>query len=98
MAMDQYKALLTPEERARITELQDLLIDRYVEHREAVADGRAAKHLHNQAERCFRLASGPAGPRLADELEALGRAFEREASEFELANRLHSAGSHAAGL
>ena len=28
---------------------------------------------------CFRLASGPAGPRLADELEALGRALAREA-------------------
>ena len=41
--MDQYKALLTPEERARITELQDLLIDRFVEHREAVADGQAAR-------------------------------------------------------
>jgi hypothetical protein len=26
-------------ERARITELQDLLIDRFVEHREAVAEG-----------------------------------------------------------
>jgi hypothetical protein len=32
--------MLTPEERARITELQDLLIDRFVEHREAVAEGQ----------------------------------------------------------
>ena len=31
---------LTPEERARITELQGLLIDRFVEHREAAADGQ----------------------------------------------------------
>jgi len=34
------RGLLTPEERARISELQDLLIDRFVEHREAVADGQ----------------------------------------------------------
>jgi len=33
-------ALLTPEERARVAELQDLLIDRFVEHREATADGQ----------------------------------------------------------
>jgi nitroreductase len=34
------RGFLTPEERARITELQDLLIDRFVEHREAVAAGK----------------------------------------------------------
>jgi hypothetical protein len=38
--MGQHGGLLTPEERARITELQDLLIDRFVEHREAAADGQ----------------------------------------------------------
>jgi hypothetical protein len=43
-----------------------------------------ARFFHTQAERCFRLANGLAGPRLADELEALGRAFEREAREQEL--------------
>jgi hypothetical protein len=32
--------MLTPEERARITELQDLLIARFVEHRKAVAEGQ----------------------------------------------------------
>jgi hypothetical protein len=37
--VDQQRGFLTPEERARIMELQDLLIDRFVEHREAVADG-----------------------------------------------------------
>ena len=37
--MGQHGAMLTPEERARITELQDLLIDRFVEHRQATADG-----------------------------------------------------------
>ena len=31
---------LSPEERARITELQDQLIDRFVEHREATAEGQ----------------------------------------------------------
>ena len=35
----QHRGILTREERARITELQDLLIDRFVEHREATADG-----------------------------------------------------------
>ena len=31
---------LTPEERARITEIQDLLLDRFVQHREAIEDGQ----------------------------------------------------------
>jgi hypothetical protein len=35
--------LLTPEERARITELQDVLIERFVEHAEALADGQEAR-------------------------------------------------------
>jgi hypothetical protein len=39
--MGHHKGLLTPEERARITELQDLLIDRFVEYREVAADGQA---------------------------------------------------------
>ena len=38
--MSQHRGLLTPEERARITQLQDLLIDRFVEHREAPAAGQ----------------------------------------------------------
>jgi hypothetical protein len=38
--MDQNRGRLTPEERARITELQDLLIDRFVEHREGAAEGQ----------------------------------------------------------
>ncbi len=37
--MGEHRGLLTPEERARITELEDLLIDRFVEHREATAEG-----------------------------------------------------------
>ena len=40
---------------------------------------------YRKAERCFRLANGPAGPRLADELEALGRALALEATEIEFA-------------
>jgi hypothetical protein len=43
-----------------------------------------ATQLLAQAERCFRLAPGPVGPRLADELGGLGHAFEREASEQEI--------------
>jgi hypothetical protein len=38
--MGQHRGMLTPEERARIIELQDLLIDRFVEHREATAAGQ----------------------------------------------------------
>ena len=38
--MSQHRGLLTPEERARIMQLQDLLIDRFVEHREATAAGQ----------------------------------------------------------
>ena len=38
MAMRQYSGL-TPEERAQITEIQDLLIDRYVALKEAFQQG-----------------------------------------------------------
>jgi hypothetical protein len=37
--MGQYDRL-TPEERARITEIQDLLIERYVEQKEALEGGQ----------------------------------------------------------
>jgi hypothetical protein len=40
--MEKYNPL-TPEERARITEIQDLLIDRYVEQREALEKGEKAR-------------------------------------------------------
>jgi hypothetical protein len=43
------------------------------------------RYLLSQAERCFRLAGGSAGPRLADKLEALGRALALEALELEFA-------------
>jgi hypothetical protein len=38
--MGQHRGILTPEERARIMELQNLLIERFVEHRGAVAEGQ----------------------------------------------------------
>jgi hypothetical protein len=37
--------LLTTEERARLTELQDLLIDRYVEQNEALEEGKKARAM-----------------------------------------------------
>jgi hypothetical protein len=36
---------LTPDERARITEIQDLLIERYVEQKEALEDGKKARAI-----------------------------------------------------
>jgi len=33
---------LTPEERARVTDIQDLLIERYVEQKEALEEGKQA--------------------------------------------------------
>jgi hypothetical protein len=51
---------LTPEERARITEIQDLLIDRYVEQKEALDKGLKThaieiefeiKELHREVEK-----------------------------------------------
>jgi len=48
--MDQQRGRLTPEERARITELQDLVIDRFVEHREAAAEGKEERVRTLEAE------------------------------------------------
>jgi hypothetical protein len=48
--------------------------------------------LRGEAERCFRLAQGIASFELAEELEAIGRAFESEAGELEpRQNRIGSA-------
>ena len=49
-SMGQPRGFLTPQERARITELQDLLIERFVEHREATADGEAERVMTLEAE------------------------------------------------
>jgi hypothetical protein len=48
-------------------------------------------YLREQAERCFRLASGVVGTTLAGELEALGRKFEDEAEDLDAAMRSGSA-------
>ena len=40
--MERYHGL-SPEERARITDIQDLLIERYVEQKEALEDGKQAR-------------------------------------------------------
>jgi len=48
--MGQHRGLLTPEERVRITELQDLLIERFVEQREATAEGQEEQVRRLEAE------------------------------------------------
>ena len=48
--MDQHRGIPTPEEQARITELQDLLIERFVEHREAMAEGQKERVKTVEAE------------------------------------------------
>ena len=48
--MGQPRGFLTPQERARITELQDLLINRFVEHREATANGQEERVKTLEAE------------------------------------------------
>ena len=48
--MGQPRGFLTPEERTRITELQNLLIERFVEHREAAATGQAERVKTLEAE------------------------------------------------
>jgi hypothetical protein len=48
--MGQPRGFLTPEERARIMKLQDLLIDRFVEHREATANGQEERVKTLEAE------------------------------------------------
>jgi hypothetical protein len=42
--MERY-GRLTRDERARITEIQDLLIERYVEQREALEEGKKARAI-----------------------------------------------------
>jgi hypothetical protein len=39
-----------PEERARITEIQDLLIDRYVEQKEALGEGQRCRAIELEFE------------------------------------------------
>ena len=48
--MGQPRRIVTPEEQARIIELQDLLIERFVEQREAVAEGQEVRVKTVEAE------------------------------------------------
>ena len=48
--MGQQRGILTPEERARVMQLQDLLIERFVEHRKAVAEGQEERVKAVEAE------------------------------------------------
>jgi hypothetical protein len=48
--MGAHRGVLTPEEQARIIELQDLLIARFVEQREAVAEGQEERVKTVEAE------------------------------------------------
>ena len=48
--MGQHRGLLTPEERARVTELQDRLIASFVEHRRATAQGQEGRVRELEAE------------------------------------------------
>jgi hypothetical protein len=48
--MAEPRGFLTPEERATIMELQDLLIDRFVEQREAAAAGQEERVKTVEAE------------------------------------------------
>ena len=52
-----------------------------------------ATQLLAHAERCFRLARGPVGSKLAEELEGLGHTFAREAGELDGVNGQQHAGS-----
>jgi hypothetical protein len=48
--MRHHEGFLTPEERAKITELQDLFIECYVERKKAVADGQEERVKSVEAE------------------------------------------------
>ena len=41
---------LTPEDRARITDIQDLLIERYIEQKEALVEGNRCRAIELQFE------------------------------------------------
>ncbi|HEV2099425.1 MAG TPA: hypothetical protein VGR45_10935 [Stellaceae bacterium] len=54
--MTQRQDILTPEERARITEIQDLLIERFVAQKEAIEndDRMRARELEEEIEELQR--------------------------------------------
>ena len=47
--MERYHGL-SPEEQARITDIQDLLIERYVEQKEALEEGEQAREREIECE------------------------------------------------
>jgi molybdenum-dependent DNA-binding transcriptional regulator ModE len=47
--MTKYEGL-TPEGRARVTEIQDLLIERFVERKEAIEEGQEVRAKELEAE------------------------------------------------
>ena len=47
--MTKYEGL-TPEERARVTDIQDLLIERFVERKEAIEGGQEVRAKELEAE------------------------------------------------
>jgi hypothetical protein len=54
--MGQRRGLLDPEERDRVTELQDALIECFLDHKEAVAEGdeRRAEELQGEIDGLLR--------------------------------------------
>src|SRR5215831_14728045 len=56
------------------------------------ADRNRTRELRVEAERCFRLAGNTVGCRLAAELEAIGREFEKEADD--LSARMQAVAYH----
>jgi hypothetical protein len=54
--MAKYEGLAPEEERARITDIQDLLIERFVERKEAIEEGREgrAKELEDEISKLQR--------------------------------------------
>ena len=54
--MGLLKGSLTPHERARLVELQDMLIERFVAHKVAVTDGRQGriKELESEIDKILR--------------------------------------------
>ena len=56
------------------------------------ADRNRTRELRVEAERCFRLARSTVGCRLAAELEAIGREFQKEADD--LSARMQAVAYH----
>ena len=75
--IDEIHRLARPVEESLYPAMEDFKFD-FV-----TGKGGGAQSLRIEAQRCFRLARGIASFELADELEAIGRAFDSEAAELE---------------